>query len=396
MALFAVLAIHAPSLSAKSAEDSTDKLLAFEFRIAGDSTRTRIIIEFEQKPEYSFHLLSGPHRLVVDLPETVFGFDDESATARGLLADVRYGAMAPGRSRMVFTSTGPIKVDMAEIMQSESDDTYRLVLDLAATTQDEFASILRQQKWDTIRPEEESTSEALPTDRQNGFTVAIDAGHGGIDPGAEGRGGTQEKDITLAMSQTLKEVLERETDMNVVMTRDSDSFISLSERVRRARAQAADVLVSIHADSIRVKRVRGATVYTLSEKASDQLAEELAARENRSDMIAGLSLEDEQDTVADILIDLTRRETQVFSDNLAAAVIRAFDGSIKLNKNPHRSAGFRVLRAPDVPSILVELGYLSNVDDEELLTDPKWREKAAEQLVLAISDYRDKVTGIDN
>ena len=384
------------ALAAKQADDGSDKLVAFDFRVAGDEIRTRVVIEFEQKPEFSYHLLPTPHRLVVDLPETVFGFKEKSAKARGLLSDVRYGAMAPGRSRIVFTSVGPVKIVMADVMKSESEGTHRLVFDLAATSEEEFASLVGEQEWDTEALEDPSDLETGSGAGGEGFTVAIDPGHGGIDTGAKGRGGADEKDITLAMALALKAALERDTDINVVLTRSGDSFVSLSERVRRARQHAADMFVSLHADSIRVRGVRGATVYTLSEKASDQLADQLAAQENRSDLIAGLSLEDEPDLVADILIDLTRRETQVFSDNLASSVIRAFNGTVKLINNPHRSAGFRVLRAPEVPSILVELGYLSNVEDEKLLTNPKWREKTAQLLVLAISAYRDKVTGVSN
>ncbi|MEX3008829.1 N-acetylmuramoyl-L-alanine amidase [Hoeflea sp. TYP-13] len=380
----------------KSDSSAEDRLVAFEFRIAGDELRTRIVMEFESKPDFSYHLLATPHRLVVDLPETHFGFPEKTAKARGLLSDIRYGAMAPGRSRIVFTAIGPVKSEMAEVKKNDADGTYRLVFDLAATSDQEFASLVGQQRWDPSSSDEATKPQNKPAKSDKSFTVAIDPGHGGIDTGAKGRNGAQEKDITLAVGLALKTALERDTDIHVVLTRDADAFVSLSERVRRARQHSADMFVSIHADSIRVKGVRGATVYTLSEKASDQMAHQLAAQENRSDLIAGLSLEDEPDTVADILIDLTRRETQVFSDSLAGAVIGAFDGSVKLINNPHRSAGFRVLRAPEVPSVLVELGYLSNIEDEKLLSDPKWRERTAELLVTAIGAYRKKVTGVSN
>lgn len=375
---------------------ATEKLVAFDFRAAGDEVRTRIVIEFEQQPDFSYHLLASPHRLVVDLPETVFGFDEKAAQPRGLLSEIRYGAMAPGRSRIVFTAIGPVKAEMAEVRKNETDATYRLVFDIAAASDREFEALVNQQQWQ-LEPDDRSNDLAVVVpDADKPFTVAIDPGHGGIDTGAKGRGGTQEKDITLAVSKALKAALENETDMRVILTRDDDRFISLGERVRLARKAAADLFVSIHADSIRLRGVRGATVYTLSEKASDDMARQLAARENRSDLIAGLSLQDEPETVADILIDLTRRETQVFSIGLARAVIDAFDGSIKLINNPIRSAGFRVLQAPEVPSVLVELGYLSNIEDEKLLKDPTWREKIASLLVEAITSYRAKVTGASN
>ncbi|MEM9106258.1 MAG: N-acetylmuramoyl-L-alanine amidase [Pseudomonadota bacterium] len=394
--IMAVVLVVGYAHTARNLDGGFDPLVAFDFRIAGDENRTRIVIEFEQKPDFSYYLLDTPHRLVVDLPETAFGFQDSAANARGLLLDVRYGAMAPGRSRIVFTSTGPVKVIMADVMESISDGTYKLVLDLAATSAEEFASLINLQRWDRAETPKDGESELNIAPGNDRFKIAIDPGHGGIDTGAKGKGGAIEKDITLAMARELQTLLRENTDIEVFLTREDDSFVSLSERVRRARERAADMFVSIHADSIRVKGVRGATVYTLSEKASDRLALRKATQENRSDLIAGLAIEDEQDAVADILIDLTRRETQVFSESLAGAVIGAFDGSVKLINNPHRSAGFRVLRAPEIPSVLVELGFLSNAEDEKLLIDPKWRSETAKLLAGAVESYRDKVSGIGN
>ncbi|WP_246660588.1 N-acetylmuramoyl-L-alanine amidase [Nitratireductor sp. XY-223] len=384
------------TIDLRAGESEQNQIVAFDFRIAGDEMRTRVVIEFEQQPEFSHHLLASPHRLVVDLPETIFGFPEKAAHPRGLISDIRYGAMAPGRSRVVFTAVGPVKTEMAEIKENEAEGTFRLVLDIAAASDAEFSKLVGQQQWDAP----DTAPDAGVVQPQDGdeetFTVAVDPGHGGIDTGTRGRNGAQEKDITLAFGKTLKTALEEVAGVRVVLTRDDDRFISLGERVRLARQHDADLLVSVHADSFRLRGVRGATVYTLSDKASDEMSRELAARENRSDLIAGLSLEDEQDTVADILIDLTRRETEVFSIGLAREVVDAFDGQVNLITNPHRSAGFRVLRAPEVPSILVELGYLSNVEDEKLMTDPEWRRRTAELLVAAIKSYREKIGGVSN
>lgn len=384
---------------AKQAPDAAvPKLVAYDMRVAGDEIRTRVVIEFEQKPEFSFHLLKSPHRMVVDLPETLFGIDEESAGSRGLLSDIRYGLMAPGRSRIVFKAIGPMKPEMAEIMENDSGGGYRLVFDLVAISDTEFEKLMREQEWSGSSRQSGKSARVpqVAPGAKGQFTVAIDPGHGGIDTGAKGRKGLQEKDLTLEMSQTLKAVLEHNADIRVIMTREDDRFVSLAERVRIARQHEADLFVSIHADSIRLRGVRGATVYTLSDKASDQMAQQLATSENRSDLIAGLSLEDEPDGVADILIDLTRRETHLFSVGMARSVVDSFQGSIKLIKNPIRSAGFRVLRAHDVPSVLVELGYLSNVEDEKLLRDPKWREKTAKLLASAIDSFRRKTSGANN
>lgn len=373
-------------------------LVAYDMRVAGDEIRTRVVIEFEQKPEFSFHLLKSPHRMVVDLPETLFGLDEEMSGSRGLLSDIRYGLMAPGRSRIVFKAIGPMKPEMAEIMENDTGGGYRLVFDLVAISDTEFEKLMRDQEWSGSSPQSGKSARVprLDPGAAKKFTVAIDPGHGGIDTGAKGRKGLQEKDLTLEMSQTLKSILEHNADIRVIMTREDDRFVSLAERVRIARQHEADLFVSIHADSIRLRGVRGATVYTLSDKASDQMAQQLATSENRSDLIAGLSLEDEPQGVADILIDLTRRETHLFSVGMARSVVDSFQGSIKLIKNPIRSAGFRVLRAHDVPSVLVELGYLSNVEDEKLLRDPKWREKTAKLLASAIDSFRRKTTSVNN
>lgn len=356
-AMMVLLALCAGKVLAEVGNvEDPPQLVAFDIRIAGDELRTRIVIEFEQKPEYSYHLLASPARLVLDLPDTVFGFDESTAKARGLMDDIRYGRMAPGRSRIVFSSVGPMKVEMADVIENEADDSFRLVLDIAAVSDQEFGTLVIKQDWQANTVEVNSVPLPRPGDDDDKpFIVAIDPGHGGIDAGAKGRNGAQEKEITLALAKTLKSILDVRSDTRAILTRTDDRFVSLSERVRVARQHGADLFVSIHADSIRLKKIRGATVYTLSDKASDKMAQQLATRENRSDLIAGLSLDGEPEGVADILIDLTRRETQVFSINLARSVVGTFDGTIKLINNPHRSAGFRVLRALMYPLFWLSL-----------------------------------------
>lgn len=373
-----------------SATDAAgDMQFAFEIRIAGDATRTRIVLEFEDRPEFSYHYLDAPHRVVVDFPETVFGFSEEAAEARGLLTDVRYGAMAPGRSRMVVSTSGPVQVAESLVLENDEAGSYRLVLDLESVSHDEFASLIKDQQW--YSEEQSESIEPAPgsaADPTKKFTVVIDPGHGGIDGGARGRNGLEEKEVTLNLGKALKDLLSKNSGMEAYMTRTDDSFVSLSDRVRFARENGADLFVSLHADSIRLRKIRGATVYTLSEKASDNYARDLAQRENKSDAIAGLSLEDEPERVADILIDLMRRETKLFSVRFADSVIQNLDGKVELINNPHRYAGFRVLRAPDVPSILVEIGYLSNAEDEKLLQDENWLAEMADLLAKAVDDFR--------
>ncbi|MEK1927707.1 MAG: N-acetylmuramoyl-L-alanine amidase, partial [Rhizobium giardinii] len=214
-------------------------------------------------------------------------------------------------------------------------------------------------------------------------------GHGGIDTGAIGTDTKmEEKSVTLAFAGELVETLNKETGVKAFLTRERDEFLSLPERVQIARQHGAKLFISVHADTLKQHDIRGATVYTISDKASDHLAANLAERENLSDEIAGMTLTSEPAEVADILIDLTRRETQAFSVNLARSVVSSFEGQINLINNPHRYAGFRVLQAPDVPSILLELGFLSNKQDEKLLVDPVWRKKVAGLLAGAVRVYR--------
>tara|TARA_R110002050_G_scaffold100837_1_gene208739 strand:+ start:31 stop:651 length:621 start_codon:yes stop_codon:yes gene_type:complete len=200
-----------------------------------------------------------------------------------------------------------------------------------------------------------------------------------------------EKDITLAFAESLKAALEEKDGIRVAMTRTDDSFLSLSARVRRARDEAADLLISLHADSIAVRSLRGATVYTLSDKASDAVAQSLVDQENREDAIVGVSLENAPEDIAAILVDLARTETRVFSTGLAQQVITSFEGQVRLINNPLRHAGFRVLQAPDVPSVLVEMGYLSNREDEKLLNDEEWRENTAQLLAQSVENYRETI-----
>lgn len=365
-------------------------LLAFSARIAGDDARTRLVIDFDRKPDFEVHYVANPYRVLIDLPETDFGIKAEEMEARGIISDIRYGTMAAGRSRIVLTARRPIGVVLAEVQQEKGASTFRLVIDTAIVTDQAFQERMKTQSWQEASPSQSTV--LLPGGRAGGpFIVAVDAGHGGIDNGATGATRTEEKTVTLAFARALAEALNTLPDTRAFLTRDKDEFLSLSQRVQLARNGKANLLISVHADTVRQKDIRGATVYTISDKASDSLAASLAERENLSDQIAGIAFSDEPPEVADILLDLTRRETQAFSVNLARNVVDTFKDEVLLINNPHRHAGFRVLTAPDVPSILVELGFLSNKDDEQLLIDPAWQKKVAGLLAKAVGDYRTTV-----
>ncbi|MHC3939901.1 N-acetylmuramoyl-L-alanine amidase family protein [Paenochrobactrum sp. BZR 201-1] len=362
---------------------------ALTFRMAGDELRTRIVVMFDEKPDVMPILFAKPHRLVLELNETRFGFDEKSLTPRGLVSSVRYGLAGEGRSRLILSLIGPFKLENIDVIKNENAPGYRMVVDIIATSDREFADDLAEQNRQSALTPAQAAQDKMSREKQQAakkFTIMLDAGHGGIDSGAEGISGLKEKDVTLAFARDLRDRLEKEKDFQVFMTRDEDVFLRLGERVRLARQHEADLFISIHADSVPQHYIRGATVYTISDKASDSVARAMAERENRSDEFAGI-VPDDLPEVTDILLDLTRRETHGFSLKFADKVLQSLEGEVSLINNPHRFAGFQVLRAPDVPSVLMEIGYLSNKEDEKLITDPEWRKLFAERLVVAIKHF---------
>ncbi|MFK4823877.1 N-acetylmuramoyl-L-alanine amidase [Paenochrobactrum sp. BZR 588] len=357
--------------------------------MAGDELRTRIVVMFDEKPDVMPILFAKPHRLVLELNETRFGFDEKSLTPRGLVSSVRYGLAGEGRSRLILSLIGPFKLENIDVIKNENAPGYRMVVDIIATSDREFADDLAEQNRQSALTPAQAAQDKMSREKQQAakkFTIMLDAGHGGIDSGAEGISGLKEKDVTLAFARDLRDRLEKEKDFQVFMTRDEDVFLRLGERVRLARQHEADLFISIHADSVPQHYIRGATVYTISDKASDSVARAMAERENRSDEFAGI-VPDDLPEVTDILLDLTRRETHGFSLKFADKVLQSLEGEVSLINNPHRFAGFQVLRAPDVPSVLMEIGYLSNKEDEKLITDPEWRKLFAERLVVAIKHF---------
>jgi N-acetylmuramoyl-L-alanine amidase len=371
-------------------------LEAKAYKMAGDAVRMRVVMQFDREPDPKWFLLRGPHRLVIDLPETNFSVDARELKARGLITNVRFGNVGEGRSRLILSAKGPFAVERVDVIENEKSASYRLVADIAAASDRAFDEALAEQTQTTSSAETTKKTDRLgqakvQTDKR--FTIVIDPGHGGIDGGAEGANGTIEKSITLAFAFELKKKLEQTGPYAVFLTREKDEFLRLDERVRIARQHEADLLISIHADTIRLKGIRGATVYTVSDRASDAEAAALAVRENLADQLAGVEIEEENHEVADILVDLIRRETHAFSMRFARSLIDELSAAVELINNPHRFAGFKVLKAPDVPSVLVELGYLSNPKDEAQLRDPEWRGKTADRISAAVALFAGERSG---
>lgn len=367
------------------------------YKMAGDATRMQVVLQFDREPDPKWFLLRGPFRLVVDLPETNFSVDPKELKSRGLITSVRFGNIAEGRSRLIIAARGPFAVERIDILANEEGGGYRLVADITASSDQAFDTALAEQTQITgsteVTKKSDSIGLSLARDDNKKFTIVIDPGHGGIDGGAEGANGTVEKNITMAFALQLKELLGKNDAYDISLTREKDEFLRLDERVRIAREHGADLFISIHADTIRLKGIRGATVYTVSDKASDAEAAALAVRENLSDQLAGIEIKEENHEVADILVDLIRRETHSFSVQFARSLVGEMSTAVELINNPHRSAGFKVLRAPDVPSVLVELGYLSNPKDEAQLSDPSWRSKAAERISAAVALFAEGRVG---
>jgi N-acetylmuramoyl-L-alanine amidase len=379
------------AISSGGAAGAEAPLKATDFKMAGNSTGVRVVLQFDREPNPHWFLLRGPHRLVIDLPETTFVVDPKGLKARGLIRNVRYGALSGSTSRLVLTAKGPFAVDKLDVVADESGKGYRLAIDISATSNRKFDQTLADQAQTTGATTAPGKGDRLGKPAAvtgKRFTVVIDAGHGGVDTGAKGvLQGTAEKDITLTFARELREKLEATGKYDVHMTRDGDVFLALDERVRIARQHEADLFISVHADTINHKSIRGATVYTVSDKASDAEAQATADRENLSDMLAGIDMKQENHEVADILVDLIRRETHTYSVRFARSLIKELSPTITLINNPQRSAGFKVLKAPDVPSVLVELGYLSNEKDEAQLLDPLWRGKAADRIMSAVGRF---------
>ncbi|MFO1184280.1 MAG: N-acetylmuramoyl-L-alanine amidase [Bauldia sp.] len=357
-------------------------------RIVGDSGRTRLVVDLSDPVEVNVFTLADPYRVVVDLPDVQFSLPTGTgAKGRGLIAAFRFGSIAKGKSRLVADLTGPVRVERFFVAAATANDPARLVVDLVPTGRPEFLAAIR----DTRAPEAPAPGVAAPSPRTGRPTVVLDAGHGGIDGGARGTKQAVEKDIVLAFTRVLADRLARTGRYDVYETRADDTFLSLQARVDFARSHRADLLLSVHANTATgngANLVRGAAIYTLSEQPSDKAAAAMAEAENRSDVLAGVDLAAEDgNEVRDILLDLTRRETKNFAIQFAQFFVKAFGERARLSKVPHQQANFRVLSAAEIPSALIELGYISNPEDEKALLSAEWRERTADAVVIAIDAF---------
>jgi N-acetylmuramoyl-L-alanine amidase len=365
--------------------------IAKDARLAGDRERTRFIADLSRKVDVHVFALGNPYRVIVDAPDVNFQMPAGlGAEQRGLVTAYRFGLFAPGKSRIVIDVSGPFLIDKAFVLEPRDDQPARLVVDLVPTDEKTFLAKLKETRAPeaSVVPKPLPQAPTRPDDAKP--VVVIDPGHGGLDFGAKSAKGVSEKEVVLAFSKVLKDKLGGGGRYEVHLTREDDTFLPLRDRVAFAQKKGASLFVSIHADYFptEIDKARGATVYTLSEQSSDEEARALAAKENFSDALAGIALpSDSDEVVANILIELAQRETGNRSVIFARSVINELSGKGTLHTKKLRSAGFRVLKAPDVPSVLLELGFLSDPDDEKQLTSDAWRGRMADSIVEAIDAY---------
>ena len=358
-------------------------------RIGVHPDKTRFVMELTEEPAYRVFALPDPFRVVLDLPELDSQLPDDAwREGGGMVKALRFGLFAPGTSRVVLDVEGPVRIKSVFTIRPTGGKPHRLVVDLAPVSREAFLAdagrvIQSAKALPALQPSQPQV--AGKTDDR--ITVVIDPGHGGVDPGAIGVSGVFEKNIVLRVAQEVKRQLEARGRYRVILTREKDIFLTLAQRREVARQVGADLFISLHADSHRSRKVRGASVYTLSETASDAVASELAVRENKADLIAGVDLENQTDDVSSILLELTQRETMNLSAQFATMMVEELSKRVKVLANTHRFAGFVVLKAHDVPSVLIELGFLSNRADDRLLAAPKQRKRLAEAVRAAVDRY---------
>jgi N-acetylmuramoyl-L-alanine amidase len=384
----------------QSSDQASNPPVASDVRLAGDVNQTRFILDLDKTIQFRAFTLADPYRVVVDIPQVSFQLPAGAGSAgRGLIKAFRYGLVMPGGSRIVFDLTGPARIKNSYVLDAANGQPPRLVVELEEVDRTTFVQSLGADSRPELRPAIADAADtavpvtaaiaakpATPVDSRP--VIVIDPGHGGIDNGTQS-GSENEKTLVLGFGLALRDRIEKTGKYRVVMTRSDDTFIPLADRVRIARNESAALFVSIHADALPRHEgdAQGATIYTLSDRASDAEAGRLAEAENKADAIGGVNLTEEPTDVADILIELTQRETRTFSNRFARLLVGEMKNTARMYKHPLKSAGFKVLKAPDVPSVLIELGYVSNKGDLENLVSESWRSKTVGSIAQAIDAF---------
>ena len=364
-------------------------------RFGLNGTVTRVVLDLSDKIEPGIFLLADPYRVVIDLPRTDWKANNDD-TAGGVVEGYRHGLFSPGIYRIVLDLKSPAVIKSSFNLEPRGSYGHRLVLDMEPVSRSAFLTAEQSSKND--RPV--VASAAVPdvssprTVRSGKRIIVIDPGHGGPDPGNLGAIGVHEKVIVLEIARAIRDELNRTGRYDVRLTRDQDIFHPVRERFRIARRNQADLFISVHADSIKDPDVSGASVYNLSENASDNEAARLAARENKSDVIAGVNLDEADDEVSSILIELAQRETMNFSAQFAGILVQELGRNVPMLQRSHRFANLGVLKAPDVPSVLLEAGYLTNKTNARFLNSSDGRKRLAQAVRRATDRYFEQMVAL--
>ena len=366
-ATFALLAGHKTTFAKSSAA-----LIGIRVSQTSDS-HTRVVFDLSSNIEHNLFTLKDPQRIVIDLQDTresralIVGGKNTS-----LMSGIRSGKRDSGTLRVVLDLKNSVR-PRSFALKPDGKSGHRLVVDLHATS---------------LSPTPIVTSQQQRQKRKKEFIIAIDPGHGGRDPGAIGKKGTLEKDVTLALAKKMKILINRAPGYRAILTRDRDQYVILRNRVKKARENRADLFISLHADSYKSARVEGASVYALSlSGASTEAARRIAEKENASDLIGGISLADKDDLIASVLLDLSQTATIQDSLDFGSDVLRNLSKISKLNNKQVQQAGFAVLKAPDMPSILIETAFLSNPREEKKLRSSKHQHKLANAVFAGIKSH---------
>ena len=385
------------SQSGWSVAVSKDKAAATRIRLSPTANGVRMIVDLTRPVTIDARTLAEPDRVIVDLPAVDFRVDPSvGQKGEGPIKAFRYGLFGPKQSRMVIDTTGPVRIEKAQIVPAAAGGGAQLVLELVrqvpGTGPASPPAAISQRAAASAPPPPEET-DMVPPGTKSRPVIVIDPGHGGLDPGTVATGGLLEKNVVLSVSRHLRDLLARSGRYTVVITRSSDVYVSLDQRLRISQQNAADLFISVHADAVPeenlAQAVRGASIYTLSEQASDEQARRLAERENSADIKAGLESKtsDNRGEVRTILIDLLRRETDDFSAHFRGLVAGELRKNISLSREPQRAAAFKVLKQLHSPSVLIELGYMSNGEDQKMLRSTEWQQQVASSIAAAVDTY---------
>lgn len=371
-------------------------------RISTTPQRARLIFDLSGRSEFAIVSFAGPDRVAIDVRASAIGANaGPTLTGTGLIGSSTLEQADAGRVRATLLLAQPGQVQQAYMLDAVDDQPARLVVDLIIDTPEAFARRVASDLAASQAPPDGAATAPVPEPADAGAAsdapqiatgrplVVLDPGHGGFDSGAEAANGLQEKNIVLAFTLKLQELLVSSGRFDVALTRQDDTYLTLDERVALARQNKADLFISLHADAFEQEDIRGASVYTRDEQATDILAKVLADTENKADIVAGLAPPEAKPVVVDILVDLMRREMRRQSFIAGTAIVDALKTKVAMRRFPVRQADFFVLQAPDVPSVLIELGYMSNDGDISNLGAADWRDKMAAALAQGISDYFD-------